>query len=73
MLMQIIGTVIAVAIILGLIILMGKMSEKGVDINRQFCTGNCSECGLSDELTTLEKCEGKDLNNLLTYERGGRE
>ncbi len=73
MIMQIIGTVIAAAIILGLIVLMGKMSEQGSDINKNFCTGNCSDCGLSDELTALGECGGKDYNNLLTYERGERE
>ena len=66
MLMQIIGIIIAAAIILGLIVLMGKMSEQGVDVNKQFCTGNCSDCGLSDGLDLPEKCEGKDLNYLLT-------
>ena len=73
MLMQIAGTFIAVAFILGLIILMGKMSEQGVDINKQFCTGDCSDCGLSEAAEELETCKEKNYNNLLTYERSKSE
>lgn len=45
--MTVIGIIAGVAIIVGLLAAMGKMSEQGVDINDHFCCGNCSTCDSS--------------------------
>ena len=43
--MNIAGILIGLAIIAGLILLMGKMSEHGVEINDNFRCGDCLSCG----------------------------
>ena len=66
--MTIIGIFIGVAIVAGLILAMGKMSEQGVDINNHFCCGSCNDC--SNE-TTGESCVNfTDLEKL--HLQGGR-
>ena len=46
--MNIIGILIGVAIIVGLVAAMAKMSDHGVDANG--CSGNCKQCGVPSEL-----------------------
>ena len=64
--MTVIGMLVGIAIIVGLILAMGKMSEQGIDINDHFCRGNCSDCssettgGSCTHYTDLEKLQ---LNN----------
>lgn len=53
----IIGILAGVAIIVGLIAAMGKMSEQGVDINDHFCCGSCSTCS---SVQKGESCEHYD-------------
>lgn len=43
--MSVAGVLIGMAIVVGLVLLMGKLSTMGVDINDQFCRGDCSSCG----------------------------
>lgn len=43
--MSIVGVLIGMAIVVGLVLLMGKLSTMGVEINDQFCRGDCSSCG----------------------------
>ena len=42
--MNVIGIIAGIAMIVGLILAMGKMSEQGIDINDHFCCGSCSDC-----------------------------
>ena len=65
--MTIIGIIVGIAIIAGLIIAMGKMSEQGVDINNHFCCGSCSDCGETAE----EACTRYTELEQLRLERGG--
>ena len=67
--MTVIGMLVGIAIIAGLIIAMGKMSEQGIDINDHFCRGNCSDCGSE---TTGESCTHYlDLEKLHLSNRKG--
>ena len=64
--MTIIGILVGIALIAGLILAMGKMSEQGIDINDHFCRGNCSDCSsgtAGDSCTQYPDLEKLDLNN----------
>lgn len=63
--MNIIGIIVGIAIIAGLLLAMGKMSEQGVDINDQFgcADGGCSSCSAGAE--SAESCTHyRDLEQL---------
>lgn len=66
--MTIIGIIVGIAIIAGLIIAMGKMSEQGVDINNHFCCGSCNDC----LETSDESCTHYTALEQLRTERGGK-
>lgn len=55
--MTVVGIIIGVAIVAGLLIAMGKMSEQGVDINTHFCCGHCNTC---DSQVKGEECSQYD-------------
>ncbi len=67
--MTLIGILVGIAIIAGLIIAMGKMSEQGVNINDHFCCGSCSDCSSQ---TADESCTHyKELEQLHSGSRKG--
>ena len=64
--MTIIGILVGIALIAGLILAMGKMSEQGIDINDHFCRGNCNDCSndsAGNSCTQFSDLEKLHLNN----------
>jgi hypothetical protein len=52
MITNVIGIIIGVCIIVGLVAAMGKMSSMGVDINENFCDGDCNSCSADKSADT---------------------
>lgn len=74
--MNIIGIIVGIAIVAGLIIAMGKMSEHGVEINDNFRCGDCLSCGDQDPANPVTCIHFKELSELHLDPdviRGGRD